>query len=72
MLKASPRETAALSFFWVYKFLSGAWRQILYSTWGFVSECKHQPTCSEYMAKEIKMNGWKGVGKGLKRLTSCH
>lgn len=71
MRKASLRKTAALSFFWVYKLMSGMWRQVLYSTWGFVSECKHQPTCSEYMAQEIETEGWLGVKKGLKRLASC-
>jgi uncharacterized protein len=35
--------------------------------------CRHQPTCSQYMAEAIAEWGtWKGIRLGLKRLSGCH
>ena len=37
------------------------------------SACRFHPTCSEYMKDAIEKHGvWKGVGKGLRRLSRCH
>ena len=65
------RKTAAAVFLFVYKAVSGVWRGLIFNFWGIISECQHRPTCSEYMAEQIKVNGWRGVGRGIKRLLSC-
>jgi len=44
----------------------------LITTFGFLSQCKHQPTCGEYMVKKIEEKGWLvGVVLGTKRLLTC-
>ncbi len=35
--------------------------------------CRYQPTCSEYTKQMISQQGaLKGIGLGLKRLSTCH
>lgn len=37
------------------------------------SNCRHQPTCSNYMAEAIKKHGpFKGTALGIKRISKCH
>lgn len=37
------------------------------------SNCRFQPTCSEYMIRSIEIHGlWRGMFRGVKRLLKCH
>ena len=37
------------------------------------SNCRFQPTCSQYMIEAINLHGvLKGLGLGLKRIGKCH
>ena len=37
------------------------------------SNCRFQPTCSQYMIEAIDLHGvLKGFGLGLKRISKCH
>jgi len=45
--------------------------QIIVSNFGFITSCKHSPTCSVYMARSIKKKGFVGFLLGLKRIFSC-
>jgi hypothetical protein len=37
------------------------------------SNCRYQPTCSEYFIDSLKINGtFKGFSLGIKRILSCH
>ena len=37
------------------------------------SNCRFQPTCSQYMIEAINHHGvFKGVGLGIKRISKCH
>ena len=46
---------------------------VLYSTFGFVSVCHHQPSCSEYAIQQIRTHGTiRGLYKGLIRLSQCY
>ena len=39
----------------------------------FRGACRFQPTCSQYMMLSVEKYGvFKGVGKGLSRLSHCH
>ena len=39
----------------------------------FPSSCRYQPTCSEYFADCLKLNGiFKGSLLGIKRILRCH
>jgi putative membrane protein insertion efficiency factor len=38
----------------------------------FLSNCRYQPTCSEYFIDCIKLHGIKGFYFGIKRLARCH
>ena len=39
----------------------------------FPSNCRYQPTCSEYFIDCIKLNGsFKGFLLGIKRILRCH
>ena len=38
-----------------------------------ISNCRYQPTCSEYFADCVKLNGsLKGTLLGIKRIFKCH
>ncbi|NCN45598.1 MAG: hypothetical protein COU63_03625 [Candidatus Pacebacteria bacterium CG10_big_fil_rev_8_21_14_0_10_36_11] len=58
--------------FGIYQIV-GFWKhQILYTIFGFSSECKHTPTCSRYTQAEIKRHGTiVGSIKGFLRLITC-
>ena len=46
---------------------------LLLSSFGFKSECKMRPTCSEYMIISIQKYGtMRGVLRGLRRIFECH
>lgn len=37
------------------------------------SNCRHQPTCSNYMLQSLKIHGpFKGLLLGLNRIRKCH
>jgi len=39
----------------------------------FSSNCRYQPTCSEYFIDSLKLNGpFKGFFLGIKRILRCH
>jgi len=45
---------------------------LLSSVFGFVSHCKHYPTCGDYCVQMIEEKGLvKGLPVGLKRLICC-
>lgn len=56
----------------VHKWWAPWRRMILISVFGFCSECKHRPTCSEYFLEQTEKYGWRGLWRGLKRLLACH
>lgn len=55
----------------VYLYLREAKDQILVANFGFITSCKHTPTCSVYMAESIKKKGLLGFLMGLKRIVLC-
>jgi putative membrane protein insertion efficiency factor len=35
--------------------------------------CRFEPSCSRYMVEALRKYGfWKGLGKGLRRVSRCH
>ena len=35
--------------------------------------CRFQPSCSRYMVGAVEKYGlWRGVGRGLRRISKCH
>lgn len=47
-------------------------RSLLLSTFGWVSECKHEPTCSTYAVRAVQECGLvRGVGKSARRILTC-
>lgn len=46
--------------------------QILVSVFGYMSDCKHTPSCSEYALEQVKERGtiW-GLWRACIRLLSC-
>lgn len=55
----------------VYLFLREIKDQLIISNFGFITSCKHSPTCSVYMAKNIKKKGLVGFFLGIKRILLC-
>ncbi|MBQ6449797.1 membrane protein insertion efficiency factor YidD [bacterium] len=55
----------------IYRWLSPIKESLLVTFCGFVSHCCHQPTCSQYLLEQAKINGWKGLKRGLKRIFTC-
>jgi putative component of membrane protein insertase Oxa1/YidC/SpoIIIJ protein YidD len=46
--------------------------QFLYSAFGYVSKCKHQPSCGTYALRKIEQEGLiVGGAKGILRVLSC-
>jgi hypothetical protein len=46
--------------------------QITLSPW-LGQSCRFQPTCSNYMIAAVEKYGlWRGLGRGLHRLSRCH
>ena len=46
--------------------------QILFSPW-LGSNCRHQPTCSQYALEALDVWGaWHGLGLIIRRLSKCH
>ena len=71
-IKASFIQNIALRCVVVYQnirpFLDGA----LQSVFGYVSMCKHTPSCSEYAKDAIQKYGtMRGIILGVKRIMSC-
>lgn len=47
-------------------------RLFLTSVFGWMSECKHQPTCGEFTIQVIRSKGpFVGLYQGVKRTLSC-
>lgn len=47
-------------------------RRILLTVFGFTTECKHSPTCSEYAEKQIEQRGTiVGSAKAVWRILTC-
>ncbi|MDA0729731.1 MAG: membrane protein insertion efficiency factor YidD [Bacteroidetes bacterium] len=46
--------------------------QVLLSPW-LGSNCRHQPTCSQYALEALdEWGAWRGVGLIVRRLSKCH
>lgn len=46
--------------------------RVLYTVFGFSSRCRHTPTCSRYIEKQIQEHGTiVGSFKGLVRIMTC-
>ncbi|MGD9129419.1 MAG: membrane protein insertion efficiency factor YidD [Candidatus Woesebacteria bacterium] len=55
-----------------YQHLAKIKEQILFSVFGYVSVCKHNPSCSQYAIVEIKKHGTiVGLIRALWRIISC-
>ena len=52
----------------VHRLLKPIKRAVLLAAFGQVSECRQNPSCSEYMLRETQKNGGSGVWRGLKRI----
>ncbi len=46
-------------------------QSLLVSQFGFISQCRHSPTCSEYLVQQTQKNGWRGFFRGIRRLFTC-
>jgi len=47
-------------------------QSLLITSFGFLSECKHSPTCGDYFLKKTKSDGlFKGLFAGAKRIINC-
>jgi putative component of membrane protein insertase Oxa1/YidC/SpoIIIJ protein YidD len=56
----------------IYQLLGLAKHQILITTFGYSSYCKHTPTCSRYWADQIKLHGTiVGSWRGFQRWLTC-
>lgn len=56
----------------LYQILGSIRHRIIYTAFGFSSECKHSPTCSRYAAQQIREHGTiVGSVKGLIRILTC-
>lgn len=57
----------------LYQSLLGIKRNLLFSAFGYVSYCKHKPSCSEYTLREIRKHGTiLGLWRGFKRVITCY
>lgn len=55
------------------KRLKHALYPLLYSTFGFVSVCRHKPSCSDYAIQQIERHGTiLGLYRGLVRISHCY
>lgn len=46
--------------------------QVLFSVFGFVSHCKHTPSCSQFALEQIQERGTiSGLRRALFRLATC-
>lgn len=51
---------------------TAALRQVLLvSHFGFISQCKHEPPCSQYLVEQTNLYGWRGFFRGIARLFTC-
>jgi len=56
----------------IYKFFREVKKQLLISQFGFITDCKHSPTCSKQTQIYIKEQGLiKGSVKGAIRIITC-
>lgn len=58
-------------FFVAYQIVRSMRYSLLLSSFGYISHCKHSPTCGTYFWRCWEKEGWMGVPKGLRRLASC-
>lgn len=72
---ASPSPIARLSIGLIVAyqlFIQPAIKVLLLSVWGYASQCKHQPSCSQYAILQIRKHGTiTGLKKGLTRIWNC-
>jgi len=55
---------ALIAMVWVYRFTLG---------WLLGGQCRHVPTCSQYMLDAVAKHGpWRGGWMGFKRVLRCH
>lgn len=55
-----------------YQMLGLLKHRMLYTVFGFSSRCRHTPTCSRYIEKQIREHGTiVGSFKGLVRVITC-
>lgn len=56
----------------LYQYWKLARNQILYAVFGYVSVCRHTPSCSQYAALQMKEHGtiW-GLLRALPRVLRC-
>lgn len=65
-------QKLTLSAITFYQGLESTKRTILYSVFGYQSDCKHSPTCSDYAMSEIKKNGTiAGLWRGFWQIATC-
>ena len=56
----------------IYQVFRSARYQFLHSAFGYVSHCKHTPTCGTYALKAMREEGWLlGGAKGILRVLRC-
>ena len=56
----------------IYQLFGLVKHQILFSAFGVTFKCKHTPTCSRYLADQIKSHGTiRGFWRSFLRLLSC-
>lgn len=56
----------------LYQALGQVKHRVLYTVFGFTSYCKHTPTCSRYIEKQIRERGTiVGSLQGLVRIMTC-
>lgn len=56
----------------IYKYLSTFKHNIFFTLFGYSPTCHQDPSCSQYMAAQIKKNGTiVGLLQGLWRIINC-
>ncbi len=55
----------------IYQVFNKAKHHLLIAFFGVSFTCKHRPTCSQYMSRQIEQNGIKGFFRGLRRILTC-
>ena len=56
----------------IYQFFRTARYNFLHSAFGYVSRCRHKPTCGTYLLRKIQKEGLLlGGAKGILRVLRC-
>lgn len=69
--RALPQESS-IACIHGYQRLRPLLDRVTFSVFGFASECKQTPTCSEYTVGAIRRHGTiAGIAMGITRILSC-